>query len=135
MPGREQHHHRGQDDDRLASAEPERDGLAADPLGRVDDQHVRVGEVLVEGGPRALQQQRRRRRPARPRPAQVLALALDGEDDQVAAVGDHPGKDESPTNSERGGMTTSATPDVRLMSVERLVTEPVLVDQGPGVRG
>ena len=63
-PGHEQDDHPGQDDDGLRGAQAERHGLAADELGRVDDEHARVVEVLVERRPRALEQERRRRPPA-----------------------------------------------------------------------
>ena len=51
-------HHGQQHGDRLLRPRAHGHRLAAHQLRRVDDEHVRVGEVLVEGLPGALQQQR-----------------------------------------------------------------------------
>ena len=78
--------HPGEHDERPLGAGAERDGLAAHELRRVDDEHVRVVEVDVERVPRALQQQRVARPRAVVARADVLAAALHGEDDEVAAA-------------------------------------------------
>ena len=133
-PGREQDDHPDEDDDRLARPS----GRAARPGGgrarRVDDEHVRVVEVLVERGPRALQQQRvadGEGRFAAQRPRRGAGSASTTRSPLSVTM---PGKATSPIRSDRGGMTTSATPDVR--DDERLrclVAQAVLVDQRPGV--
>ena len=65
--------------------EPERHGLRRTSVRCVDDEHVGVVEVLIERRPGALQQQDVADRERGLAGARVLALALDGEDDEVAA--------------------------------------------------
>ncbi len=65
-----------------------RQRLSADEVGRVDDEDLGRGEVAVERGPGPLQEQDvagGERRGG----GEVLALPLDGEDDEVAARRDH----------------------------------------------
>ena len=80
----------------LVCARPHRHGLAAHQLGRAHDQHVRVVEMNVEGLPGSLQQHRvaglqhdAAAAGLRSAGVDLGAAALHGEDDEVAALGDH----------------------------------------------
>ena len=97
--------------ERPLGARAERHGLAADDVGFVDDEHVGILEVDGEGVPRALQQHDVAGGEGDLPGAEVLALAMDGEHDEVAALGDHPRERRLPISPERGRTTTSATPD------------------------
>ena len=93
-PVDEQHDHPDQDDDRLPGAQPERDRLAADELRLVDDEDARVARPWRRGPPMGPAGAARRRRPASTGLlAEVLALALDGGHDEVAALGRHARED------------------------------------------
>ena len=85
----EQDHHPGEDDERPLRTRPERDRLPADERRLVDDEHVRIVEVVLERAPGALQEQRVADRELR-LAGQVLALALDREHDEIAALRHHP---------------------------------------------
>ena len=112
---------------------PERHDLAPDLVRLVDDEDVRAGHVLVERRPRSLEQQdvtdgedQARRGPA-PRPCAGSARMT-----RSPLSVTMPGKTVSPTRPDRGGITTSATPDARLIEGQ-LVVEPVLLDERQGV--
>ena len=64
---------------------PHRHGLSAHQLRRIDDQHVGMVEALVERLPGALQQQRVAGRQHGLARALVLAVALHGQNDEIAA--------------------------------------------------
>ena len=81
----------GQHGERRLRPRAHRHRLAAHELGRVDDQHLRVLELLVERGPGAPQQQRVA--PGQHGLADVLALALHGQDHEVAARRHHARED------------------------------------------
>ena len=88
----------------------ERHRLAPDELRRVDDEHVGVVEVLVERVPRALKEERVagcEHVLAGP----VLALRCTARTTRSPLSVTIPGKTVSPMRPERGGMTTSATPE------------------------
>ena len=68
---------------------PERHRLAAHERRIVDDQHVRVVEVVRRAPPRCPAGAACRRPRASSRPAELLALPLHREHDEVAALGDH----------------------------------------------
>ena len=76
----------------------------------------------------------RRRRPGRPRrgpcPRPCAGSATTTRSPLSVTI---PGKTVSPMNADRGGITTSARPEVRLDQGQSLVVEPVLVDERPGV--
>ena len=112
---------------------PERNGLAADHLvGASTTSTSGSSRLLGEGVPRALQQQDVAGREGDLVRAEVLALALDGEHHQVAALGDHPGERRLPDQAaERGRTMTSATPDFRVnRSAAVIVVEVVAARAG-----
>ena len=115
--GREQDHHRPHDRDHRGCARAHRHGLPADELGESTTSTSACSAAKFERVPGALQQQGVARGEGRV-VRDVVALALDGEHDQVAALGvTIPGKNRSPISGERGGITTSARPELRLNSV------------------
>ena len=91
------------DDERAFGAGPERNRLAPDDPWFVDDEHVGILEVDGEGVPRALQQHHVTGREGDLLGAEVLPLAMDGEHDEVAALGDHPGERRLPDQARSGG--------------------------------
>ena len=100
--GGEQHHHHGDDDQRPFGAGAEWDRLTPDDPWFVDDEHVGILEVDGEGVPRALQQHHVTGGEADLLGAEILPLAVDGEHDEVAALGDHPGERRLPDQPRPG---------------------------------
>ena len=115
-PGHEQHDHPGQDEraPRTPAVRAGRPGGGRAPAGRRRGRRDR--SALARGPPRCPAAATHRLPPALARLlTEVVALSLDGRDDEIAVVGRAcPRKTRSPMNGERGGMTTSARPTSRL---------------------
>jgi hypothetical protein len=74
--GGEEDHHPNEHANGPLRARSEGNGLAADVLRRVDDEHIRIGEVPVQGIPSPLEQERVARRQRGLLRPHVLALPL-----------------------------------------------------------
>ena len=92
---------------------PQRDGLAAHGLGRLDHQQVvLVGPSMAATGPGRAACHRFGSVVRAPRSA-----CAGGPTARRCRRGEHPGRDAPATHSDLGGMTTSAAPDPRLMGL------------------
>jgi hypothetical protein len=78
------------------------DGLAADQIRGVDDEDVGIVEVLVERLPGPLEEQRVADGECRLLRALVLSTPMHGQDDEIAALGDHPREYRLPQQSGPG---------------------------------
>ena len=90
--GGQQHNHGQQDDDGRRGAGSHRNGLAANKVRRIHDQHVGIGEALVQRLPCALQEQRVADLEFRLRRIERHIRAGDGENDEIAALRHHAGE-------------------------------------------
>ena len=92
--GREEHDHHSEHADRALRSGAERHGLPSNER-RACRRRARPGSsrFSLERVPRALEEDRVADGEARAHPARSSPLPLDGENDEIAAVGDHPGED------------------------------------------
>ena len=99
--------------------------------GSIDDEQVRIVEVVLERSPGALQEQGVADHELG-LAGQVLALALDRAHDEIAALGHHPR--EHGLADERGARRNDHLRDPRLPAHERVgvVVERVLLGERPG---
>ena len=117
-PGREHDDHRDEHDDRPPwRPSPSGTTWRRTCSGESTTRTLRSSRLLVERRPRPLAAAGRRRRRASSRRARGPRPCAGRPGSRRSPLSvTIPGKTVSPTNSERGGITTSATPLVRLMS-------------------
>ena len=129
---REEKHHHEEHADRALRSGAERHRLPANELGGVDDEDVGVVEVLAECIPRTLKENRVAGG-EHVLTGPIFTSALDGEDDEIAAVGDHPGEDG--LTDQAGARRNHDLCDPGARSEERIgcVIDLVLVDERAGM--